>query len=87
MEINELKEKFEALKKRLSAVEKIVTVAETQKQSITDRLKDEYNITPEELPETITQMNNSIEKTKQTISDTLTTFEEALTKVEKIVNV
>lgn len=87
MEIKELKEKFESLKKRLSAVEKIVTVAETQKQSLTDRLKDEYNITPDKLPETIEKMNDDINKTKETISNTLDAFEEALKNVEKIVNV
>ncbi len=87
MEIKEMKEKFEALKKRLSNIEKVVAVAESQKKDIETRLKKEYDITPDKLQETIDNMQTHINKTKDSLKTALVSFEDAITKVEKIINV
>lgn len=87
MEIKEMKEKFEALKKRLSNIEKVVAVAESQKKDIETRLKKEYDITPDKLQETIDNMQIHINKTKDSLKTALVSFEDAITKVEKIINV
>lgn len=86
MEINELKTKFEELKKRLSVVEKAATIAETQKTALVDRIKNEYNIKPEEIKTTIETMNADILSMKENLTTALTAFEETLTKVEKTIN-
>lgn len=85
MELNELKQKFDDLKKRLSVVEKAATVAETQKKAIQDRLKSEFNITPHELKQTIETIQSDLDKAKIDLKTSLEGFESVLVKVEKAI--
>ncbi|PKP53744.1 MAG: hypothetical protein CVT92_02065 [Bacteroidetes bacterium HGW-Bacteroidetes-1] len=86
MELNELKAKFEDLKKRLNSVEKTITVAETQRKSLVDRVKTEFGIEPSEVKATIETMKTDISTMKTKLETALTSFETTLTAVEKTIN-
>ncbi|MCK9319371.1 hypothetical protein [Methanoculleus sp.] len=86
MELNELKAKFEDLKKRLTAVEKTITVAETQRKSLVERVKTEFGIEPDKVKETIEIMKTDISTMKTKLESALTSFETTLSAVEKTIN-
>jgi chromosome segregation ATPase len=86
MELNELKAKFEDLKKRLNSVEKTITVAETQRTSLIDRIKTEFGIEPNKVKETIETMKTDIATMKTKLESALTSFETTLSAVEKTIN-
>ncbi len=75
MEINELREKFDDLKKRLTSLETKITIANTKKETIVTRLKDEFGIKPDEIKSTLVKMKESIDIKKQTLIEQYKTLQ------------
>lgn len=86
MNLTELKQKAEELKKRSDAVSQVLTKAEAQKEMLHKRLKDDFGINPEDIDSTLEKMESTINEKKAGIEAALIKFEAKLTEVEKIIN-
>lgn len=86
MNLTELKQKAEELKKRSDAVSQVLTKAEAQKEMLHKRLKDDFGINPEDIDSTLEKMQSTINEKKSGIEAALIKFEAKLTEVENIIN-
>jgi len=86
MNLTELKQKAEELKKRSDAVSQVITKAEAQKEMLHKRLNDDFGIKPEEIDSNLEKMQSTINEKKSGIEAALIKFEAKLAEVENIIN-
>ena len=86
MNLSELKQKAEELKKRSDSVMQVLTKAEAQQEMLHKRLKDEFGIEPKDIDSTLEKMEKRISEKKNGIEAAMIKFEASLTEVENIIN-
>lgn len=78
MTYEELKEKYNAIKIKHSKIENDITRIQANRDLKTKELKEQFQITPEQIQSTISEMETEIQQLENALSDDLKKIEDYL---------